>query len=153
VDEIGKDISGDGMDPNITGRFATPYASGGSEVTRLVVLGLSDKTHGNANGLGMADITTRKAFDSIDWEKGFANALTSTVVNVVKVPMFLDTEELAIKAAIKTCNVFDLSQVRLIRIHNTLHLKEIWISESLLPEAQGRADIEIISGPQALVLH
>jgi hypothetical protein len=145
VDEIGKDISGDGMDPNITGRYATPYASGGPEVARIVVLGLTDKTHGNANGLGMADITTRKAFEAIEWEKGYANALTSTVVNVVKVPMFLETEELAIKAAIKTCNVFELDKVRLVRIHNTLHIKEIWISESLLPEAMGREDIEILS--------
>ncbi|OJF16294.1 MAG: hypothetical protein A6D91_12140, partial [Bacillaceae bacterium G1] len=59
VNEIGKDISGDGMDPNITGRYATPYASGGPKVTRIVVLGLTEKTHGNANGIGLADITTR----------------------------------------------------------------------------------------------
>jgi hypothetical protein len=152
VDEIGKDISGDGMDPNITGRYATPYANGGPEVARIVVLGLTDKTHGNANGLGMADITTRKAFEAIEWEKGYANALTSTVVNVVKVPMFLETEELAIKAAIKTCNAFDLDKVRLVRIHNTLHMKEIWISESLLPEAMGREDIEILSEPLNVIV-
>lgn len=151
VDEIGKDISGDGMDPNITGRYATPYASGGPEVARIVVLGLTDTTHGNANGLGMADMTTRKAFEAIEWEKGYANALTSTVVNVVKVPMFLETEELAIKAAIKTCNAFELDKVRLVRIHNTLHMKEIWISESLLQEAMGREDIEILSEPLCVV--
>jgi hypothetical protein len=147
VDELGKDISGDGMDPNITGRYATPYASGGPEVTRIVVLGLTDRTHGNANGLGMADVTTRKVFDQIEWEKGYANALTSTVINTVRVPMCLDTEELAVKAAIKTCNTFDMSQVRLIRIHNTLELKEIWISESLLPEARENKNIEIVSDP------
>jgi len=144
VDEIGKEISGDGMDPNITGRYATPYASGGPEVSRIVVLGLTDITHGNANGIGLADITTKRVFDAIEWEKGYANALTSTVTGVVKVPMFLDTEELAIKAAIKTCNAPDLDKVRLVRIHNTLHLKEIWISESLLPETVGREDIEIL---------
>jgi hypothetical protein len=151
VDEIGKDISGDGMDPNITGRYATPYAHGGPEVARIVVLGLTDKTHGNANGLGMADMTTRKAFEAIEWEKGYANALTSTVVNVVKVPMFLETEELAIKAGIKTCNAFELDKVRLVRIRNTLHMKEIWISESLLPEAMGREDIEILSEPLSVI--
>ncbi len=152
VDEIGKDISGDGMDPNITGRYATPYASGGPEIARIVVLGLTDKTHGNANGLGMADVTTREAFEAIDWEKkGYANALTSTVMSVVKVPMFLDTAELAVKAAIKTCNAFDLHHVRLVRIHNTLHLKEIWISESLLPEAKDRKYIEILSEPSSVV--
>ncbi len=144
IDEIGKDISGDGMDPNITGRYATPYASGGPEVARIVVLGLTDKTHGNANGIGLADITTKRVFDAIEWEKGYANALTSTVIGVVKVPMFLETDELAIKAAIKTCNALDLNKVRLVRIHNTLHLKEIWISESLLPEAEQSENIDIL---------
>lgn len=144
VDEIGKDISGDGMDPNITGRYATPYASGGPKVSKIVVLRLTEKTHGNANGLGLADITTKRAFEAIEWEKGYANALTSTVTEVVKVPMFLDTEELAIKAAIKTCNAYELDKARVVRIHNTLHLKEIWISESLLPEAVDKEDIEIL---------
>jgi hypothetical protein len=147
VDEIGKDISGDGMDPNITGRYGTPYASGGVEAARTVVLRLTEKTHGNANGIGLADITTRDVFESIDWEKGYANALTSTVVGTVKLPMFLDTGELAVKAAIKTCNAFDLTRVRMVRIKNTLHLKDIWISESLLHEARQRDDIEIVTEP------
>ncbi|TRY26632.1 DUF2088 domain-containing protein [Brevibacillus sp. LEMMJ03] len=147
VDEIGKDISGDGMDPNITGRYGTPYASGGVEAARTVVLRLTEKTHGNANGIGLADITTRDVFESIDWEKGYASALTSTVVGTVKLPMFLDTGELAVKAAIKTCNAFDLTRVRLVRIKNTLHLKDIWISESLLHEARQRDDIEIVTEP------
>jgi hypothetical protein len=147
VNEIGKDISGDGMDPNITGRYATPYASGGPEVSRIVVLGLTEKTHGNANGLGTADMTTRKVFNEIAWEKGYANALTSTVVSVIKIPMVLETEEQAVKAAIKTCNAFNLNNVRLIRIKNTLDIKEIWISESLLEEAKQIEDVEILSEP------
>ncbi|KJE26122.1 hypothetical protein LG52_1574 [Geobacillus kaustophilus] len=147
VDEIGKDISGDGMDPNITGRYATPYASGGPEVTRIVVLSLSEKTDGNANGIGLADITTKKVKEQIIWEKGYANALTSTVVSVVKLPMFLETEELAVKAAIKTCNAFDMSKVRMVRIKNTLALREIWISESLLDEARQMEEIEVLSAP------
>ncbi|WCK53240.1 lactate racemase domain-containing protein [Aneurinibacillus sp. Ricciae_BoGa-3] len=147
VDQLGKDISGDGMDPNITGRYATPYASGGPNVTRIVVLGLTDKTHGNHNGLGMADMTTRRAIDSVEWEKGYANALTSTVVDVIKMPMVLESDEMAIKAAIKTSNVFDMSQARVVRIHNTLHIGEIWISESLLPDALENGQIEVLSDP------
>ncbi|ATO35745.1 MULTISPECIES: lactate racemase domain-containing protein [Geobacillus] len=150
VDEIGKDISGDGMDPNITGRYATPYASGGPDIARIVVLGLSEKTDGNANGIGLADITTKKVKEQIIWEKGYANALTSTVVSVVKLPMFLDTEELAVKAAIKTCNAFDIKKVRMVRIKNTLALREIWISESLLDEAYRTEGIEILSAPMAM---
>ncbi|MBP1932674.1 lactate racemase domain-containing protein [Ammoniphilus resinae] len=150
VDEIGKDISGDGMDPNITGRYATPYASGGPEVSRIVVLGLTEKTHGNSNGVGTADITTRRVFEETIFEMGYANALTSTVVSCVKIPMFLDNEKLAVQAAIKTCNAFDLNKIRMVRIHNTLELKEIWISESMLEEAQKHQDIEILSEPTVM---
>ncbi|MFE4811493.1 lactate racemase domain-containing protein [Peribacillus simplex] len=152
VNELGKDISGDGMDPNITGNFATPYATGGPEVKRTVVLGLTEKTHGNANGIGMADMTTKAVMDEIDWEKGYANALTSTVTDVVKLPMFLDTQELAVKAAIKTCNAFDLNKVRVVRIKNTLEIGEIWISESMMEEALKNKNIELLSEPEELAL-
>ncbi len=150
VDEIGKDISGDGMDPNITGRYATPYAFGGPKVSRIAVLGLTEKTHGNANGIGIADMTTRALVDSIHWEKGYANALTSTVINVIKVPMVLESEEMAIKAAIKTCNAYDLTKARVVRIKNTLELEHIWISESLMEEAAGQKEIEVLSEPAAM---
>jgi Lactate racemase N-terminal domain len=152
VDEIGKDISGDGMDPNITGRFATPYASGGPEITRIAVLGLTEKTHGNANGIGMADMTTQKVMDEIIWEKGYANALTSTVTSVVKLPMVLENEVLAVKAAIKTCNAFDLDQVRVVRIKNTLEIRDIWISESLVKEARKMDGIELMTEPEEMEL-
>ncbi|MDM5359116.1 lactate racemase domain-containing protein [Peribacillus sp. RS7] len=152
VNELGKDISGDGMDPNITGNFATPYATGGPDVRRTVVLGLTEKTHGNANGIGMADMTTKAVMNEIEWEKGYANALTSTVTDVVKLPMFLDTNELAVKAAIKTCNAFDLNKVRVVRIKNTLDIGEIWISESMLEEALKNKNIEILSEPEELAL-
>ncbi|MFP3511433.1 lactate racemase domain-containing protein [Peribacillus sp. SIMBA_075] len=152
VNELGKDISGDGMDPNITGNFATPYATGGPEVKRTVVLGLTEKTHGNANGIGMADMTTKAVMNEIEWEKGYANALTSTVTDVVKLPMFLDTQELAVKAAIKTCNAFDLNKVRVVRIKNTLEIGEIWISESMMEEALKNKNIELLSEPEELAL-
>lgn len=152
VDEVGKDISGDGMDPNITGRFATPYAQGGADASKVVVLRLTDKTHGNANGLGLADVTTKKAFEQIEWHKGYANALTSTVLGTVKIPMFLDNEELAVKAGIKTCNTLEVDKVRIVRIENTLELKDMYISEGLLDEAKSNPNIEILSELQPLSL-
>ncbi|MEH7224706.1 lactate racemase domain-containing protein [Bacillus sp. JJ1566] len=152
VDELGKDISGDGMDPNITGRYATPYASGGPQVTRIAVLGLTEKTHGNANGIGLADVSTQKVMDQTILEKGYANALTSTVTQVVKLPMILENEELAVKAAIKTCNAFDLSKARIVRIKNTLEIQEIWISESMLEEAKSLDSIDILSNPAPMKL-
>jgi hypothetical protein len=151
VDELGKDISGDGMDPNITGNFATPYAHGGPDIKRTVVLGLTEKTHGNANGIGMADMTTKEVVDEIIWEKGYANALTSTVIEVVKLPMVLETKELAVKAAIKTCNAFDLTKARVVRIKNTLDIGEIWISESMIEEARSNSHLEIVAEPEELV--
>lgn len=152
VDELGKDISGDGMDPNITGNFATPYATGGPKIARTVVLGLTEKTHGNANGIGMAHMTTKAVVDEIAWEKGYANALTSTVIDVIKLPMVLETKELAVKAAIKTCNAFDLHKARTVRIKNTLEIGEIWISESMMEEAGQNPNLEILSEPVELVL-
>ena len=68
VDKIGKNISGDGMDPNVTGRFCTSYASGGIQAEKVVVLDLTDETHGNACGCGLADVTTRRLFEKMDFE-------------------------------------------------------------------------------------
>ncbi|CRH70843.1 Uncharacterised protein [Chlamydia trachomatis] len=100
----------------------------------------------------MADMTTKAVMNEIKWEKGYANALTSTVTDVVKLPMFLDTQELAVKAAIKTCNAFDLTKVRVVRIKNTLEIGEIWISESMMEEALKNKNLEILSEPEELVL-
>lgn len=147
VNELGKEISGDGMDPNITGRYPTPYASGGPDVKRIAVLGLTEKSEGNANGIGLADITTKEVFNKIKWEKGYANALTSTVIGVIKLPMVLESNELAVKAAIKTCNALDLKKAKVVRIKNTLDIGEIWISESLLEESEKLKDIQILSEP------
>ncbi|TBL79379.1 lactate racemase domain-containing protein [Paenibacillus thalictri] len=147
VDEIGKNISGDGMDPNITGRYGTPYASGGPKVTRIAVLGLTEATEGNGNGIGLADVTTRRAVEQIAAGKGYANAITSTVLEMVKIPLTLESAELAVQTAVKTCNAFDLSKVRLVRIENTLNMKHIWVSESLLPELRDNPDIEVLTEP------
>jgi len=148
VDELGKDISGSGMDPHITGRYPTPYASGDQKTTNIVVLDITEQTHHNANGIGLADITTRRVFEKTAWAKGYANALTSLVTDAVKFPMFLDTSELAVKAAIKTAAVVDKPKARVVRIKNTLHVKEIYISESLLEEARKNEKIMVLGEPE-----
>ena len=79
VDYLGKNISGDGMDPNITGRYPTPYAYGGPEINKIVVLDLTQETEGNGNGIGTADFTTRRLVNKINLEKTYINGLTSTV--------------------------------------------------------------------------
>jgi len=148
VDKIGKNYSGDGMDPNITGTFCTTCASGGLISQHVVVLDLSQETHGNAIGLGMAHATTRRAYEKVDFEKTYPNSITATVLAVSRIPMVMASDKDAIAVAIKTCNEIDKSKVRLVRIENSLHLDEIYISEAHLDEAKRHPDIEIISGPK-----
>lgn len=147
IDEIGKDISGDGMDPNITGRYPTPYAHGGPEVSKMLVLRLTERTHGNANGIGTADFTTASCVQQIDPIKAYVNGLTSTVVGPTKIPMPLPTDRLAIQAAIKTSNCMDLSRLRMVRIKNTLKLSTIYVSETILDAVRETQGLEVLADP------
>ncbi|RIV20215.1 DUF2088 domain-containing protein [Alicyclobacillaceae bacterium I2511] len=148
VDELGKDISGDGMDPNITGRYPTPYASGGPSITKICVLQLTERTHGNANGLGTTDFTTRRALDAVNFDKTYPNALTSTIITPVKIPMVLENDKFCIQAAVKTANVLRDEDVRVVHIHNTLAMSEIRVSESLLPVLAKQSDVEVMGAAQ-----
>jgi hypothetical protein len=150
IDYIGKNISGDGMDPNVTGRYPTPYAHGGPDVSKMVVLDLTPETKGNANGVGTADFTTQRLVDKMDLAATFVNGLTSTVCAPTKISTTLDNDFYAIKAGVKTCNILDYTKCRLVRIQDTLHLGEIEISVNLLEDARKHADIEILSEPYDL---
>ncbi len=147
IDRIGKNISGDGMDPNVTGRYPTPYASGGPDVNKMVVLDVTKESKGNANGVGTADFTTQRLVDHTDFTATYLNGLTSTVCAPTKQATTLASDELAIKAAVKTCNVLDFTKCRLVRIKDTLHLGEIEISVNMLEEARQHPGIEIVSEP------
>ncbi len=144
IDYIGKNISGDGMDPNVTGRYPTPYAHGGPDVAKMVVLDLTEQSQGNANGVGTADFTTRRFVDKADWPATYANGLTSTVCAPTKMATVLESDRDAIKAAVKTCNILDYTTCRLVRIQDTLHVGQLEISVPLLAEAQRIPGIEII---------
>lgn len=150
IDYIGKNISGDGMDPNVTGRYPTPYAHGGPDVNKMVVLDLTKESKGNANGVGTADFTTLRLAAKADWPGTYANGLTSTVCAPTKMATVMENDLFAIKAAVKTCNVLDYTTCRMVRIKDTLHLGEIEISETLRAEAEQHPDIEIISEPYVL---
>ncbi|NHC39990.1 DUF2088 domain-containing protein [Bacillus sp. MM2020_1] len=145
IDEIGKNISGDGMDPNITGRYPTPYATGGPDVNKMVVLDVTHQSEGNANGVGTADFTTQRLVDKMDKEGTYANGLTSTVVAPTKIATTLPTDKQAIQAAIKTCNILDFRNVKLVRIKNTLVLSEIEVSEPLLEYVKQHPNMEVSS--------
>lgn len=145
IDQIGKNISGDGADPNITGRFPTPYASGGPHVSKQVVLDLTDASNGNANGLGTADYTTVRAVSKMSLADTYPNALTSTVPGPVAVPMILPSDRFALAAAILTCNAVDRPP-RVVRIQDTLHLEDFWVSRGLL-EAESGSDVLTVIEP------
>jgi len=142
VQTIGKNFAGTGMDANITGTFSTPYASGGIKKKRTVVLDLSAESEGNAFGIGKADFTTRRLFEKIDFYAMYPNPLTSTVVEPCFIPMVLDSDELAIKAAIKTCNGIDKENPKIVYIRNTNEMSEIWLSKALWEEAASIQGLE-----------
>ncbi|HVA90702.1 MAG TPA: lactate racemase domain-containing protein [Chloroflexota bacterium] len=146
IDQLGKNISGDGADPNITGRYATPFAAGGPTVNKQVVLDLTEATDGNANGLGIADFTTARAARKVNWARTYPNALTSTVAQPVALPMVLPSDRLALAAALLTCNAVGRPP-RLLRIANTLHLGELLLSESLLDDTRADSRLELLDEP------
>ncbi|HJQ30427.1 MAG TPA: lactate racemase domain-containing protein, partial [Rubrobacter sp.] len=150
VDEIGKNISGDGADPNVTGRYPTSAASGGPSVERMVYLGLTQETGGNANGLGMADVVTERLASAMDRPATYMNALTSTTPAPVKTPMVMPTDEMAIAAALTMCAGVDYPDARLVRIENTLKLRRLWVSETFLGEVESNERLEIVEEPQPM---
>jgi len=153
VDEIGKNISGLGMDTNIIHRFPTLAVRFEPSVQRIVVIDLTDESHGNVHGLGLADVCTRRVFEKIDYSKTYPNPLTSRLPEASKIPMVMQNDILAIKAAIQTCYDVDYTKIRIVRIKNTLRLDEILISEHLLDQARSDPRLEIVGDPQPMVFN
>jgi len=150
VDEIGKNISGDGADPNVTGRYPTPYASGGPAVERLVFLDLTPETGGNANGLGMADVVTERLVSKMDRPATYLNALTSTTPSPVKIPMVMPNDRMAIAAALTMCAGVSPPRARLVRIKNTLKLRRLWVSEPLLEGVGAGERLRVVEEPSPM---
>lgn len=153
VDQLGKNVSGDGMDPNVTGTFGSPGRTrsqdpGPIRAQRTVVLDLTDETHGNMNGLGAADVTTKRLVDKIDVDATYPNAVTSTLVNLVKIPIFTHSDEHAIKLAVRICNMIDKAQPRIVRIENSMDLEHIWVSEALADEVRRHPHMELEGEPE-----
>ena len=150
VDEIGKNISGDGADPNVTGRYPTTAASGGPQVERMVFLGLTEETGGNANGLGMADVVTERLASAMDRPATYMNALTSTTPQPVKIPMVMKDKSAAVSAALTMCAGVETPETRLVRIKNTLSLRRMWVSEALLKEVEADERLSVVEDLQPL---
>jgi hypothetical protein len=150
VDEIGKNISGDGMDPNVTGRFAVPNMTGGLRAQKVVVRDLTELTHGSFIGSGTADVITRRVIEKADFRAGYMNAITATVLTGVKLPVIMETDRDAIGLALMTCNEVDPAEARVVRISNTLNLSHICVSESVLKDPANQGKLEPITPIQAM---
>jgi len=144
VDRIGKDISGDGMDPNITGRFCNSGVTGVMKTQKLAILDITDESEGQMVGLGYGDVTTRRAFNKCDFEASYPNALISTTFAPFRVPIILESDREAIAACLKFCGSNDKSKPKVIRIQDTMHMGTIWVSEALIPDVLANPNMRII---------
>ncbi|RHA09214.1 DUF2088 domain-containing protein [Megasphaera sp. AM44-1BH] len=154
IDEIGKNISGDGHDPNVSNMLpretGVPFGPNGEfpskcefNADRKIVLDLTEETHGNANGLGLADVTTQRCVDKIVNAAAYPNAVTSTILEMVKIPFWTENDKLAIQVALKTATKADKKAPKIVRIKNTMEVQDIYVSEALLPEVEANPDMEV----------
>lgn len=151
IDKIGKNISGEGCDPNVTGRGCMPGFEDDFHCKKMFVRGLTEPSHGNACGLCYADVTTKACLNSVDWESTWINFSTNTMLSAGKIPVYQNTDYEALRLAIRTCaKLNDYSKARIARIRDTLSLSEIEISEALIPDVINRDDVEVVSEPYEL---
>ncbi len=146
--EIGKNISGTGMDTNIVGRVRIPRQSdeafGGPDIAVIAVLDLTEATHGNAYGIGLANVTTARVAARIDWRAVYTNAGTSGMLGMLRahLPLTMADDQRALQMAARGCG-YPAEQARWVFIENTLSLGELWVSESLRGEVEAHERLSI----------
>lgn len=158
VDEIGKEISGAGMDPNVVNRDIMGYsaslmAQGGTKkphIWRILVRDLSEATHGNGIGIGMADFTTVRVVKGLDKETTYMNALTSIGIQATKMPMYFDSDREAITEALGTLAAEKDQVLRVVRIKDTLSLDRMLVSEGCAEQLKGRAGVSVAGAARAM---
>lgn len=147
IDEMGKNISGAGFDPNITGRNRRAVQwKQDPLVKKIVVLGLTPESHGNATGIGGADVTTMRLYRDLDVGATYANIITSMNLDGAAIPIVMNTDRDAVSLAVKTVVRVKPENCRIVHIRNTLDLGEIQVSETMLPEIKAKPDrFQIVS--------
>lgn len=148
VDEVGKDISGGGMDTNVVGRvpgglidFDRP------RVTRIVVLGLTEATNGHPGAIGMADFISADTASKLNFGALYTNCITDTEPDGAKLPMIIDTAEHAIVVAMRTAHQQRMEDVRVVRIKNTLAVEQIQVSDNLLDVVAAHPALDVAGPP------
>jgi len=149
VDQIGKNFSGTGMDTNVIGRLRIQGAPEpeSPSIRRIIVLDVAPEAHGNAYGIGLADFTTDRLAGKIDRESVYLNALTSTFTQRAMLPMALPNDRAALKAALRSLGGAGPQDARIIRIHNTLNLTEMLVSENIYEEISSSQIINKLGPP------
>ena len=152
VEEMGKNVSGAGMDTNVIGRPSNPHEPfpADPKILWIVALDLTEESGGNATGIGNADFTTRRLVDKIDMKPTLVNCITACAPNGAKVPPTYETDREAIETALSCIGLTPPEQARVVRIKNTLMLGEIEVSEALLPELTERPDLTRLGEPAPL---
>jgi hypothetical protein len=148
VERMGKEISGTGMDCYVIGRrriIGEPEWPEAPRIRSLIVLDLTEASHGNGLGVGLADFTTRRLADKIDWPTTRANILTSGNLERGKLPLVYDTDRDALEAAAFRERAVPLAELKLLCMRSTLHLRYLFVSEKLLEEARCHDDLEIVA--------
>jgi len=150
VDEIGKNISGSGMDTNVVGRkFIGNPDEGRDDVCckRIFIRGLTEETHGNACGIGLAEFTNRRTVDQMDVHVTRINALTGGHPTAAAIPITFDTDREVLEEALQTVGLDDPENAKVVQISNTLQVADVLVSEAYLPQIEGRRDLQIVDGP------
>ncbi|HYB43146.1 MAG TPA: [Fe-S]-binding protein [Candidatus Methylomirabilis sp.] len=146
VEEIGKNISGSGMDTNVIGRPSNPHEPfpADPKILWIAALDLTEESGGNATGIGNADFTTRRLADKIDWKPTSINCLTACTPNGAKLPLAFDSDREALESALSCTGLATAAPARVIRIRNTLMLEKIECSEAFLAEVEKRPDLVVV---------
>ena len=155
VDEIGKNISGTGMDTNIVGRKYNDHAATGDEKPRLrylFVRGLTEATHGNASGIGLAEFTLQRVVDQLDLVKTATNCVTANHPTGGMIPLHYATDGEVLDAALNSIGLRQPQNARVMWITNTLQLQEVDCSQAYWEEAQSRPDLQLLCPPRPLPL-
>jgi len=144
IEEIGKDVSGSGMDTNVTGRYGTVNAADPAtpDIDRIVALGLTDATHGNGHGIGLADVTTAAVASELELAEMYTNALTSGSLSRSSIPVVVPSDRHALRAAVATVGQYNPAEARIAWVRDTAHLSSFRVSEALLPEVGDAVSVE-----------
>ncbi len=152
VEEMGKNISGAGMDTKVIGRIMNIIEESPKHprILRIYVRDLHDDSYGNATGVGLADFVSRRLVNKIDSTATYINCLTGLSPESARIPITVDTDHEAVEAALGTIGLVKPEAARIVRIKNTLFLEELDVSDALLPEVKQRDTLEILWGPKGL---